>query len=209
MNEAIETIKYQGYTIKIYQDEDYDNDFLKEDDGVFLVHYHRDFWVTKDEIITKEDCINYVQGEKIEQLKQYYFFGVKAYIHSGVSLALIESGKIYPDERWDVSRCGFVLVSKKEAPTRKQAYKLANGLIAEYNSILNGEIYGYVIKDNKRNNLESCWGFVGDIDYCITEAKSIVESLRKNALIKQAGKLKSYIMNKVSLEYRQASPIQQ
>jgi len=183
--EAIESFEHKGFKISIYQDESYDQSPSDwHDDNLFLVHYHRDFDVRRDDIITKEDCERKAEGERIPQDKKYHFFPTKAYIHSGVVLALEESGTMFPDERWDVSRIGHVLVSKKEAKTRKVAYKLASGLIEEWNSCLSGDVYGFTVtKDNKCKTcghveteiLDSCWGFVGDMEDC--KKKAIVAAI--------------------------------
>ena len=41
--------------------------------------------------------------------------------------------------------------------------------VSIYDSYLRGEVYGYIIEDGK-----SCFGFY-DIDYCISEAKDMVD----------------------------------
>jgi hypothetical protein len=184
--EAIESFEHKGLKVNIYQDESYDQSPSDNgDDDLFLVHYHRDFDVRRDDIITKEDCETRFGGEKILQDKKYHFFLTKTYIHSGVVLALEESGKTFPDECWDVSRIGHVLVSKKEVRTRKAAYKLASGLVEEWNDILSGNVYGYMITKNKtcptckhteEEHLGSCWGFVGDMEGCKKEAIAAAES---------------------------------
>jgi len=103
----IEIINYKGYSITLYQDTDYQGspeDY--EDDNLFLVHYHRDFEVKNDKIITEDDARNIYQGEKIEQLKKYHIFFVDAYIHSGIALSLAGgfSGRLpQGHERFDVS----------------------------------------------------------------------------------------------------------
>lgn len=184
--EAIESFEHKGLKVSIYQDESYEQTPGEGDDAVLLVHYHRDFEVRRDDIITKEDCERKAGGEKIPQDKLYHFFPTKAYIHSGVVLALEESGKMFPDEQWDVSRIGHVLVTKKEAKTRKAAYKLASGLIKEWNDILSGNVYGYTVTQDKKCEtcghveteiLDSCWGFVGDMEYCKKDAIDAAESL--------------------------------
>ncbi len=57
----------------------------------------------------------------------------------------------------------------------------------EYASYLEGEAYGFIVtaKDGETcqecghqkepDVLDSCWGFIGDIDYCRQEARSVAE----------------------------------
>ena len=58
-----------GYSVRyLVQDEDpIEPGEGDDDEGLFLVHYHRDFWVEKKPIITKEDLRDWYQGEKIKQ----------------------------------------------------------------------------------------------------------------------------------------------
>jgi hypothetical protein len=58
------------------------------DDALFLVHYHRQFWVTRDEIVTQNDAKDWYAGLTIPQMETYWIYPVSAYIHSGVFLYL-------------------------------------------------------------------------------------------------------------------------
>jgi hypothetical protein len=169
-----------------------------------LVHYHRDFEVNRDKIITKDDCAAWYGGETIEQEKKYHIFLTKTYIHSGVVLALDESGREFPDERWDVSRCGCVLVSKKETRSKKKAYKLASNLIDIWNDYLSGNVYGY-----KTDTGDAVGGYYGDWNEsgCLAEAKASIDYAIKKNKEKNDRRLKGQIRNKVPLEKRQMAEI--
>ena len=68
---------------------------------------------------------NETETERLGELnKKYFYFGLEAYIHSGVVLALSHEGN-FPDRQWDVSQLGLVFVAKTEAKTREKARKLA------------------------------------------------------------------------------------
>jgi hypothetical protein len=41
-------------------------------------------------------------------------------------------------------------------------------------SLFNGECYGFVVKYNDGEE-DGCWGFIGDSNYCIEEAKSAID----------------------------------
>ena len=152
---------YKGHKIKLMQDESAESPDSWEDDAAFLVGYHRDFTVERDDIITKEDLQEYFgENKKIPQLKEYHIFGLEAYIHSGVVLALSHEGN-FPDRQWDVSQLGAVLISKKEARSRKKAKELEQALIETWNQYLSGDIWGYIIEDKNGEVVGSCWGFYG------------------------------------------------
>ena len=59
---------------------------------------------------------------------------------------------------------GYVYVSRKEWPDAGDARKAADALVDEWNDYLSGNVYGYVIKDADGEQVESCWGFIGDPD---------------------------------------------
>jgi hypothetical protein len=99
-----------------------------------------------------EDIYNHIMAaEDSEEFKNftnysedYYIFTVFAYIHSGVHLTLSESNWPFSD-RWDTSCRGFVLI-KKEHFDEEAAVKAAQSLIKEYNSVLAGDVYGFIIE---------------------------------------------------------------
>ena len=222
-NETLETINHKGLTIKIFQDISHQNspdDW--EDSNLFLVHYHRDFEITRDEIITKDEVGAILTGDyerfdngsgyfknncKVIE-KKYHTFGVDAYIHSGVSLSLTGGfgGRLSQGhERFDVSSVGLILVSKKETKNKKKARELAKGLIESWNDNLSGNIYGYVIENKTGNNLGSCWGFYGDYNKSgiIEEAKAETEGIIKQKTKKHIQRLKNQIKNGVSINKRE------
>lgn len=117
------------------------------DESLFLVHYHRDFWVERKKTIAQEELASLYRGEKIEQEKDYRIFPVKAYIHSGVSLSLGTGGFGHDPGGWDTSHVGVCLASKKEFPTKDKAEKACEGLVDEWNKYLGGDVY-CLVKDS-------------------------------------------------------------
>lgn len=177
--EASETEEYKGYTIEIYQDEFCESPKAWGDNHLFLVAYHRDFYVENDKIITKEEAIKLVREPNSkfarEFKKKYYVFGLEAYIHSGVVLALSNEGN-FCDRQWDVSQLGEVFVSKEEWKSKESAIKAARGLIETWNQYLSGDIYGYKILKGDEE-IDSCWGYYGD--GALAEAKNIIDGYTK------------------------------
>ena len=82
---------------------------------------------------------------------------------------------------WDSGQVGFILISKEKALEVSLRQKMSKKLqewserylkasLEEYDQYLRGDIYGYVIKDEDDNELDSCWGFYG-IETAIEEAE--------------------------------------
>jgi hypothetical protein len=207
--DKIKEESYKGFNIKIYIDEDYNetpDDYGVEDQ--FLVAFHREISIERKGF-DKYICSALIGGnihdeddeEEAEKIKKtYYYFAIEAYVHSNIHLSLSGQGN-YPDRRWDVSKVGVVFIEKDIVKDEKEAEERAKSLLEEWNYHLNGEIYGYVIeKDN--NLLDSCWGFVGDTEQPIEEAKNYVDNFVYLENKKKQKKLKAYINNKIPLEKR-------
>lgn len=205
-----EKIKYRGYKIKIEQDQYCENPNSMGDTSLsFLVYDHRQFCIQVDGC-DPNDVFNAMQqnNETVDfynkyskKYNQYRFYPVFAYIHSGVSLSLANSQ--YPFTcQWDVSFKGFCLVSTVEFPNKTDARKCAEATIEEWNHYLSGNVWGFDIPKTG----DSCWGFVGDKEYCISEAKSSIDChinyKNKQKVEKHLFKLKAWIQNQVPIQYR-------
>lgn len=179
--EAVHKEKYKGHKIRIYQDPDPMSPDDWGDDNLLLVHYHRQFLVTRDQIITEDDAREFYQGETIEQSSRYWIFPVAAYIHGAVALSVGQGGH-FPDQRWDVSHVGLVLAAREEWPEEDKARAAAEAHIEEWNLHLSGQVYGFVIK-RKGEEIASCWGFAGPLDSeysALTEARAEIDGILRN-----------------------------
>ena len=195
MNTAIYTEQYKGHTIDIFQDEfnhESPDDWGNED--MFLVAYHRDFYVERESFVQKSDAQLLIASDKslkedvedglldefdIERLdkikKEYFIFPLEAYIHSGIHLSIGNEGN-YPDRQWDVSCIGLIFIRKDEAENQKdKAHIIAKGLLDTWNDYLSGNVYGYVIDGDG----DSVWGFYGDYNKSgiLDEARASVDSI--------------------------------
>ena len=111
---------------------------------------------------------------------------VHAYIHSGVSLNTVGFS-----DPWDSGKSGYIYVSKDKVRewfgVKRISPKLYNRVLSvltaeieEYNLYLNGESYGYIIKDDDGNEIDSCWGFLGE-DVAKEAAEEAVSFFSKRA----------------------------
>lgn len=179
-----------GLTIKISPDTDPMSPEDWSDDNLFLVAFHNQCWIPgpgpRDKpLFSRADCI--AIAEKGMRHVSYHVFGLEAYIHSGVRLALSNEGR-FPDRCWDVSQLGLVFVSKKEWKTKDKARKAALGLIESWNDYLCGNVYGYLIEDAAGNEIESCWGFSGDYGKsALAEARAVVDHITRKGVTDQNG----------------------
>lgn len=58
-------------------------------------------------------------------------------------------------------------------------------------AIIDGEVYGFTVDDDAGETLDSCWGFIGDASYCMTEGKQAAAYLESKACELDAAALES------------------
>lgn len=200
MSNLIETIEYKGFEIEICYDTDPQSPDHWDNDDLFLVYDHRQFSVKRDGFNPYKIYEHYQETKKLFY-DGYYVFPLYAYIHSGVSLSLGRSGYPFTD-RWDVSSTGFILVKRMKGWTwkKKQALKAAESLVEEWNQYLSGEVYGFDWEHGR------CWGFYGDMEYCISQARDevdgYIEHENKARIKAHLTQLRTWIINRVPFAYR-------
>lgn len=107
---------------------------------------------------------------------------VYAYIHSGI--ALNTSGFSCP---WDSGQSGCIFVSKakvreffgvKRITTRtlNRVITCLKSEVEEFSKFLNGEVYGYILRDDDGREIDSCYGFIGE-DLAKEEAEAALKFL--------------------------------
>ena len=162
-------IKYQGLEFEIRQDNDFQYlfDDLERDNDAFIVNYHRDFWITRDDIITEAETEGLYTGElnlrKTEKAKGYWIFPLSCLVHSGVWLNFGGGGFVSDPQGWDTSRVGLVLVSKKIAKTEKKAKEIGEELVDTWNKLLSDEVFEITIKKDGEE-IDNISGIIGETE---------------------------------------------
>ena len=117
-------------------------------------------------------------------LKKNLVIPVSCYEHGGITISA--SGRRAGWDSFDSGQLGFVYVShediKKEYNVKRltknvleRAEKTLRSEVETYDDYLTGNVYGYIIEDENDEQLDSCWGFLGDYKYCLEEAKSAAD----------------------------------
>lgn len=196
-NTIVETLDVQGLVVQIVQDPGPQNPEDMADAPVWLGHFHRQFWRAPKELpftsgrefvawyreykgeqpeeTDEQECGECLSAKAEALQEQWEVFIVRAYIHGGVSLAL--EGSVsharMPDQQWDVSRCGVVLIDKKKwveqlgvpttpegEPAQPNWRTIAEIHVQEWNQYLGGEVYGYRVLDGEER-IDDSWGYYG------------------------------------------------
>lgn len=162
-----QTIQHKGYTIEIHYDQYGGESPRQWDNAGTMAIYHR----------------NYNFGDKLEfnnidDLEAYlasgdcYALPIYMYDHGGVTISTSPYSC-----GWDSGQVGYIYISKEKA----KAEGLANPLttleheVSTMDDYLRGEVYGYIVYDAEWQELDSCWGFIGNRKYCIEEAQSVAD----------------------------------
>lgn len=177
--DALEEITKGDYTIEIYRDDMFTDDSPRSwcNLGTMVCWHNR--YVLGDEN-PMQSPENYLQA-----LEECIILPLYLYDHSGITINT--TGFSCP---WDSDQVGFIYVSKddirKEYNWKYITHKRINQVeeylrneVKTYDDYLTGNVYGYVIKDQNDEHVESCWGFYGDYeDGLLSEAEGMVKYLQ-------------------------------
>jgi hypothetical protein len=133
-----------------------------------------------------DNCVSKDEIESIIEDKEMVYLPVYAYIHSGVMLNT--GGFSCP---WDSGMSGVIAVSKdkirQEYNTKRITQKILEQVtsrlkaeVEEFSKYLNGEVYGFQVKDESGDIVESCYGFYSEED-AEAEGKAALDYFNKKA----------------------------
>ena len=103
------------------------------------------------------------------------------YDHSGITINT--TGFSCP---WDSGQVGVIYMTKAKAienwgkkiltkAVRQKAIDCLKSEIETLDQYLTGQVYGFRVFDPEGEELDSCWGFFGESDYCLSEGVAVAE----------------------------------
>lgn len=158
----VETIHGKNnHVIEIIQDENPESPRDWDNLGT-MACFHRRYKLGDTHSLDIEDVTAIAKSD------QYLSLPLYLYDHSGITMNTC--GFSCP---WDSGQVGIIFVSKdrirKEygwknitGARAQKIYTYLNNEVKIYDMFLTGQVYGFVVKDNKDNVIDSCWGFYGD-----------------------------------------------
>src|SRR3990167_6184101 len=162
MTDLVEIYKYKGHSISIYQDADPMDPRKEFDNGGVMVCLHRSYDLGDRKPTDTE--LRAARNGSLERYLRRYQQAVAV-----LPLGLLDHGGLYmyvgsgphwtDGAGWDSGCVGFIYLSASEGVENPES--LLRAEVEEYNQYLTGECYGYVVKDEEDEVVDSCWGFYG------------------------------------------------
>ena len=178
--DTLQEINYNGYTIKIFQDDCPESPRTWCNLGTMLCLHPR--YALGDEHSRKDadEIQQYINDNDCIALRVYLLD------HSGLTISV----NLF-DCPWDSGQVGWIVAEKAKIlkeygvetldnETIEKVKKVLKSEVDTYNQYLNLDVYGYEIVDAKGEVIDSCWGFYG-YDHCIEEATAAVKYAESEA----------------------------
>ena len=198
------TIKHEKYddvvaVINILNDGDHAYLTWEDIEGaeITVADTRDQFWRNANEHgLSQEDIHTLVLGDIVFVDDDNCYIGLEMYEHSGRVYAMCGRGN-FPDRQWDVSPIvGWInpagvlrqdLIRDAQQEYAPDAFMAQDKLREElqkdidlFNDAINGNCWGYRVTlledDEEVGEPDSCWGFLGDSDYCKEQAEDVDSS---------------------------------
>ena len=179
------------FTLKIIHDEDAFNPRTEYDGHLGkMVCWHRNYNLGDEQPRESPSVyLGYLAGEAVKARdwelipdehiqrilnKHFIILPLYLYDHSGITISTGPFGC-----PWDSGQVGFIYVSVEDAKKefsgedwKERTIETLRNEVKEYDNYLTGNCYGYVIENGDGEQVDSCWGFLGDYDgYILQEAR--------------------------------------
>lgn len=107
--------------------------------------------------------------EVAQDLFDTYFFSKPLYLYDHSAITINTGGYSCP---WDSGQVGVIYIKRADYPdmTDEQFDAIIESEVAVYRDYLEGNVWGFVLRDDKGNDVDSCWGFFGDWEDCGIQA---------------------------------------
>jgi hypothetical protein len=179
----VEKFEVDGLTVRILYDEDGPNPRKDCDQAGHMICFHRNYNLGDDHHYSIEGAKKL--ADRIIAQGDGVVLPLYLYDHSGITMST--SAFSCP---WDSGQVGFIYMTKDDIRknwgvkhvTKKllqQATDLLISEVKEYDFHLTGQCYGFIVEAPDGEELDSCWGFLGKIEYVIGEATSAAKGEAK------------------------------
>lgn len=178
----VETIEENEKTIKIYQDEYPESPREWDNLGTMVCFHNRYDLGDNNHGYNKDDFDSFesIREQIVKDHNPVAIVPIYMLDHSGISISHDPGSFRSADPNgWDWGQIGFAFVSRKDSSENWDQQSIDDALeillaeIRTYNQFLCGDVYGYIIMDEKGDEIDSCCGIYGK-ENCIKEAKNSI-----------------------------------
>ena len=170
MNDIIETIEYKNYQIQLCYDTFPDNPRTSWDNLGVINCFHKRYKLGEAHSFSEpQELIDWIEANQ----DKIYYLPLYMYEHGNITISAT------PFQcRFDSGQIGFIYITKElaEAEGIKKPYDLLAHEIKIYDHYLRGETYGAMIYDKEGEMIESQFGYLGDTEEVIKEAKGMIDT---------------------------------
>lgn len=184
-----QTELHKGYTIKIAQDEDPMDPREWDGDLGTMVCFHRRYELGDKHDYDSGDFTGWdaLRAQLVKDGARV-ILPLSLIDHSGISMYVAAGAHRCDPGGWDSGQIGFIFatadkiretfgVKRITKAIEAKAIEELRNEVGTYDDYLTGNVFGYIIVDPNGDHIDSCWGFVGDVDHCLAEAKFAVDGL--------------------------------
>ena len=178
MENAVEEIKYKGYTVSVYQDIEPCCNPREDDNLGTMVILHSMYSLGDPNKLNARQLLRICESKDVVALPVFMLD------HSGITISTTRFAC-----PWDSGQVGFIYVTKAKLcewygykrVSKKRAAWAKISLKAEVNTydlFIRDEVYGYEVTDAEGDCVDSCWGFITeDTDSIIQQGKDYVNAI--------------------------------
>ncbi len=162
---TIQSIQHKNNTINIVYDES--PECPREWDTLgTMICFHKRYTLGDKHNFKSGDYNSWEEMEKVIA-KQFNAVVLPIYLYDHSGITINTTGF---NCKWDSGQIGFIAISKEKVRTefgwknitksrKKQLIKSLESEVETYDSYLRGEVFGFEVKDNNGEIIDSCYGF--------------------------------------------------
>jgi hypothetical protein len=169
MNDIIETIEYKNYQIQVCYDT-YPDDPRNWHNLGFMACFHKNYKLgDQHDFNEPQDLIDWIEANK----DMIYYLPLYTYEHGNITMATTPFSC-----RFDSGQVGFIYMTKQDAEKEqiKDPYHILECEVKIYADYISGQTYGAMILDSEGDVIDSQFGYIGDTDEVIKEAKGMIDT---------------------------------
>ncbi len=183
----VETFERAGRKVRIYIDQDCESP-RECDNLAFLAHWHRRLTLGDERI---SHCTEEELREKVPDILA--ILPLYIYEHGGVTMSTGAYSCVF-----DSGQVGWGYITEERAKvmgcvgpewTTERLEESIRAEVKTFDDYLTGRCYGYMVLGADDDALESCWGFIGDLEYVREEARAAADYAEDPAIQRNADAL--------------------